>query len=879
MTQVTRVLICGAAGYGNLGDDAILEGMLVQLRRVIEAEFMVVGGGGLSQSAARLGFEPLRHDDQRAWLAAIERADLVLIGGGGLLYDSTFVPRLENLLAPRSDWLYQSAKIVAAARTAGRPVALYGIGVGPLLTDAGRQAARFTADCAEWTTTRDEHSTELLGDLGVPRARVRTACDPAMFLPSSPSTVGAECLDRCGLAGKPRPWIGFNARPWYTFPRSEAAEDRRRQLLDALAQTASAIARRTGGTLILIPLQTIGEDDRAVLPDIAQGLDNRERAVLFEPSPEPAVTQAAISELDLLVGMRLHSLIFAANAGTPFIALSYDPKVDAFVAAMKAERRCFAIDELAPEPIAAAAEEVLAAHPSIAADLAVAAETVRARGHVSAELAAATLWRLSTIAEPTVRVASRPGAVPSAADSGVTPRVLMQIRPDWESNPGGDGVQLRGTGVALEDLGVSVAVTTEATPRLDDIDIVHTFNTTRPQEAMEHCVNARRQGKPVVLSTVYWDVREYVTEALKGIAPDAQSAAADVAALASSEAQAGLVMELADVLMPNSEAERDLLHRNFGVPPEKCVVVPNAVDARFLDASPDTFVREHGLQDFVLCVGRIELRKNQHALLAALKDTDLPVVLIGPALDDEYLAICRSEATERATFIPQVAHDQLPAAYAAARVHVLPSWYDTPGLVSLEAAAAGCSIVSTDRGCAREYFGDMACYCTPDDIDSIRRATLEAWNAPRTDRLKEHVRRNFTWPIAAQRTLSAYEMALATRAQTAVEDEVPRQAAQIQAYLQYVRALQEAMAVQRVELERHIADTTAGYRSLEQYARSLEDVRRANEAELRAKEAELRDLAVIIERRDREIEAITSRRLYRWSERLALALRWLLRRR
>ena len=87
---------------------------------------------------------------------------------------------------------------------------------------------------------------------------------------------------------------------------------------------------------------------------------------------------------------------------------------------------------------------------------------------------------------------------------------------------------------------------------------------------------------------------------------------------------------------------------------------------------------------------------------------------------------------------------------------MLPSWRETPGLVSLEAAAAGCRIVSTAIGSAREYFGDLAWYCDPCNPGSIRQAVLQALAAPATAALRQRVLERFTWEVAAQNTLEAY---------------------------------------------------------------------------------------------------------------------------
>jgi glycosyltransferase involved in cell wall biosynthesis len=93
-------------------------------------------------------------------------------------------------------------------------------------------------------------------------------------------------------------------------------------------------------------------------------------------------------------------------------------------------------------------------------------------------------------------------------------------------------------------------------------------------------------------------------------------------------------------------------------------------------------------------------------------------------------------------------------------VHALPSWRETPGLVSLEAAAAGCRIVTTELGSTRDYFGDLAWYCYPDDFASIRRAVEMAMKAPVPADLRKQVLTQYTWQRAASATLASYEKIL-----------------------------------------------------------------------------------------------------------------------
>jgi len=122
--------------------------------------------------------------------------------------------------------------------------------------------------------------------------------------------------------------------------------------------------------------------------------------------------------------------------------------------------------------------------------------------------------------------------------------------------------------------------------------------------------------------------------------------------------------------------------------------------------------------------------------------------------------MCTKEAKDNIHFIGHIAHDSevLASAYSAARVFVLPSWAETPGLATLEAGLAGCNIVITNRGSTTEYFKNFATYCNPSSVKSIRNAIIEAYNREKNEELRNHILQNYTWDIVAKKTLEAYEL-------------------------------------------------------------------------------------------------------------------------
>jgi glycosyltransferase involved in cell wall biosynthesis len=222
------------------------------------------------------------------------------------------------------------------------------------------------------------------------------------------------------------------------------------------------------------------------------------------------------------------------------------------------------------------------------------------------------------------------------------------------------------------------------------------------------------------------------------------------------------VLETVRVLLPNSRAELAQIERTFGVT-RPAVIVPNAADARVFGPTADAGARGTDAdRSGVLCVGRLEPRKNQLALLAALRGTGIPVTLVGQAgrFNAGYARQCRAAADRPVRFVARQPPEALRAWYRAARVHACVSWYETPGLASLEAGLGGCALVVTPGGCTREYFGDQAHYCRPDDVSSIHAAVEAALAAGPPAGLAEHIARTFTWDAAAERTLAGYRLAL-----------------------------------------------------------------------------------------------------------------------
>lgn len=340
-------------------------------------------------------------------------------------------------------------------------------------------------------------------------------------------------------------------------------------------------------------------------------------------------------------------------------------------------------------------------------------------------------------------------------------KVLFYVYPTAFQAPGGGEVQLLQTKKHLEQLGVSVKLFDPWQDKLKDYDILHTFGSVK--DCLPVMEAARTAGIKNVLSTICW----YSWKSSWHTYPEPKARLISMARHAAKEflpfvpSERKRMMEISDLLLPNSESEADQLSRYFGVPKNRITAVPNGVDLSFAQSSPDAFVQKYGFKDFVLCVGRIEPRKNQLNMVRALKGLKAPVVFVGQPVPhyQEYFEQCKKEADSNIHFLGALPHESglLASAYAACRVFLLASWLETPGLAALEAGLAGANVVITTEGATHEYFREFAQYAAPDKLADIRAQVESSLEKPKSDALKNHVQTQYPWKNVAEKTLKAYQ--------------------------------------------------------------------------------------------------------------------------
>lgn len=367
-------------------------------------------------------------------------------------------------------------------------------------------------------------------------------------------------------------------------------------------------------------------------------------------------------------------------------------------------------------------------------------------------------------------------------------KVLMQSRSNFYTLRGGDTVQLLKTKSELEKIGIEVDISLELEPDLSGYDIVHLSNLTRIQETYIQMKNAKRQNKPIVLSTIYWPTEEFEKagqvgwrkmlnklldinkeERLKACyryitsKEERNKATVELIKNKYTDMQKE-VLEAVECCLPNSKIEIEKLEEVLGINIKKYIVVPNGIDKDIVEGGNQNDTEFDKYQDAIICVGRIDTRKNQLNLVKAMDGSGKKLILVG-AVSKNHVGYFEQikpylEKNEHFEYIPYIENERLYQLYKVCKVNALPSWFDTPGLVNLEAAAMGCNLAISDKGTTKDYFGELAYYCEPDDIDSIRKAVMQAWQAPRNPELKRVVLEKYTWEQAAIQTLKSYQEVL-----------------------------------------------------------------------------------------------------------------------
>ena len=294
-----RFLLSGYYGFGNLGDEALLSVIVSQLKSRYPYGEIDVLSAQPEQTAHEMRVEATPRWDAKAVRRAVERADVLLSGGGGLLQNATSLRSL----------VYYAGIIRAAAR-ANRKAMIFAQSIGPL-DFWGRTLVKECCKGVNAATVRDKRSVQVLAPLLAPGTTLERTADP-VFLYDAPE----EDIDLAseGLGPQTDPLVIVSVR------KAAGMKDR----LDIVARAVDRLAKEHDARVAFLPIG--GAPDAEVSTLVIRKC--KSAPVLL---PECSLERAAniIRRSRAVLGMRLHALILAARYGVPFLAMPYDPKVSA----------------------------------------------------------------------------------------------------------------------------------------------------------------------------------------------------------------------------------------------------------------------------------------------------------------------------------------------------------------------------------------------------------------------------------------------------------------------------------------------------------------------------------------------------------------------
>ncbi len=353
-------------------------------------------------------------------------------------------------------------------------------------------------------------------------------------------------------------------------------------------------------------------------------------------------------------------------------------------------------------------------------------------------------------------------------------KVLFVTRSTIFSVPGGDTVQMEYTAKHLREMGVEVDFLTEDfQENYSEYDLLHFFNITRPSIILSQI---EKTNIPYVVSTIYVDYSFYKKqnfdkkmkvatlllgsdgiEYLKAVAKHFLKHEAIKYRpyfWLGQKRSIKRILKNSSHLLPNSLNENRRLQNRFSTN-LPYTVIPNGVDFDRLKLNEN--VKRKATR--VICVAMIEPRKNQLNLILALNDTKFDLVIIGNPTPNhvDYYELCKKSAKGNVSFASRVSNEELSKFYSEAEIHVLPSWFETTGLVSLEAAFMGCKIVVSPYGDTKDYFENYAEYCDPGSVESIKQAIEKAHLDTFNEEFRDVIKEKYTWKKAAELTFESYK--------------------------------------------------------------------------------------------------------------------------
>lgn len=299
-----KILLAGYYGFGNLGDEAILEMAINQILEITDRKNITVLSGNKDATNKKYNVNTIDRYNVFSIVNKLMGSDALVFGGGSLLQDIT---------SKRS--IYYYLFLIRLAKMMKNKVIMLSQGIGPIVNENSKKAVQNTLEYVDYITVRDKHSKEFLEGIGMDTNKIFLSTDPVINLRAGENYVAKN-------SGRKK--VCFSLRNWKNADVSQKISQVAEKLIENNIEC------------YFIPFYY--NEDLELIDEVEKNIGNK--AVYYKEKLTTNDAFDIIKDMDVLVGVRLHSLIFAAAANVPFAAVSYDHKVDHFANSVNMKVAC-----------------------------------------------------------------------------------------------------------------------------------------------------------------------------------------------------------------------------------------------------------------------------------------------------------------------------------------------------------------------------------------------------------------------------------------------------------------------------------------------------------------------------------------------------------
>ncbi|MCT4507635.1 MAG: polysaccharide pyruvyl transferase CsaB [Tepidibacter sp.] len=303
-----KVVISGYYGFNNIGDEAILKGIIDGIKGFSQDTEIVVLSQYPEFTSKKHNVRSIKRMNFFSIIKEIKDCDLLVSGGGSLLQDVT----------SKRSILYYIA-IIHIAKILNKKVMIYSQGIGPVNKNYNRNLLKRVLNKVDFINVRDENSKQELLNMGIEK-NILVTMDTVFGIKKPNIEIGKEILRDINIDFDKK-IVGLSIRPW----------NNNKQIVSEISKVCEILVEEYDYQVLFIPFHFYA--DSSIIKDIYKNIDKKFRKNVLVLDKYLYVDEyiSLVGNLDFLIGMRLHALIFSVLMGVPVVGLSYDPKINNFL--------------------------------------------------------------------------------------------------------------------------------------------------------------------------------------------------------------------------------------------------------------------------------------------------------------------------------------------------------------------------------------------------------------------------------------------------------------------------------------------------------------------------------------------------------------------